>query len=137
MGPITHYIAAAFFSRIATRLTNSTRVMQVPELVEAQEIETEVLAIPGVLGIHDLHVWALTSQAVVGSLHVTVAHGTDIRPLLDEVKQTLHLQGVHSSAVQVELIDQVEPGNMYCQDPICSEDISLNRLCCDHHQESS
>ena len=109
---------------------------QVPELVVSEEVEKAVLSVVGVMGVHDFHVWSVSSHAAVGSLHITVADGTRLGPLMDEVKNMLHQHGVHSSTVQVELLSHksfdASQGTYHCLDPICSEDIVLNRLCCVH-----
>ena len=119
-------------SRVGMRC-NAT---QVPELVVSEEVEKAVLSVVGVMGVHDFHVWSVSSHAAVASLHITVADGTRLGPLMDEVKNMLHQHGVHSSTVQVELLSHksfdASQGTYHCLDPICSEDIMLNRLCCVH-----
>ena len=98
----------------------------------------DILNVQGVHGIHDFHMWAVSSQAVVGSIHIMVADGTQIMgPLINEVKHVLHQHGVHSSTVQVEffsmeVIRDLPSVCLSCLDPICDADITLKRLCCDH-----
>lgn len=42
----------------------------VPEGIDLGEVEQAMLAVPGVLGIHDLHVWALTTGKTSLTAHV-------------------------------------------------------------------
>jgi len=42
----------------------------VPEGINLGEVEQAMLAVPGVLGIHDLHVWALTTSKTSLTAHV-------------------------------------------------------------------
>ena len=42
----------------------------VPEGIDLEEVEQAMLAVPGVLGVHDLHVWALTTGKTSLTAHV-------------------------------------------------------------------
>ena len=55
------------------------RVSQVaPVHVDVDAIRTDLGAIPGVVDVHDVHVWTLTSEMDVATAHVMV--GADHRP---------------------------------------------------------
>ncbi|MCZ4512835.1 cation diffusion facilitator family transporter [Streptomyces sp. ActVer] len=43
-----------------------------PEDVDMAEVRSHILALPGVEGVHDLHVWTITSGLPVLSVHVVV-----------------------------------------------------------------
>ena len=45
--------------------------------------------IPGVLDVHDLHVWTITSEFVSLSAHLTIRNGTDPRAVLREANNVL------------------------------------------------
>ena len=90
-------------------LRQSTRVLleMVPAQVDLAALRARLLALPGVLSLHDLHVWQLDSARVVGSLHVIVDRGAaanDYRRIIDDVKGVLHAGGVHYSTVQPEFV---------------------------------
>ena len=81
----------------------------VPLHVDLTLLRSKLLSVPGVLSIHDLHVWTLDNSRVVGSLHVIVdrnAAAMDYRRIIDEVKATLHDAGVHASTVQPEFVSE-------------------------------
>ena len=81
----------------------------VPLHVDLTLLRAQLLALPGVLSIHDLHVWTLDNARVVGSLHIIVDRGaaaTDFRRIIDEVKGVLHQAGVHASTVQPEFVSE-------------------------------
>lgn len=46
-----------------------------PRGVDLQQVRRHVLDVPGVLALHDLHVWAITSGQPVLSVHVVVTDG--------------------------------------------------------------
>ena len=49
----------------------------------------DLAAIPGVVDVHDLHVWTLTSEMEVASAHIMVSVGTDHHAVLDEAREVL------------------------------------------------
>ncbi len=57
---------------------------------------------PGVVGLHDLHVWTITTGFVALSAHVTVS-GADPGTVLEGVRTVLHdAFGIEHSTIQVE-----------------------------------
>ncbi len=57
----------------------------------------------GVTGIHDLHVWTLTSEMDVATLHLVTTEGTDPHPILDGARELLqHEYGIAHATLQVE-----------------------------------
>jgi solute carrier family 30 (zinc transporter), member 1 len=80
---------------------------KVPNSVDIGALRTDLLAVHGVVGLHDLHVWALTDEKVIGTCHVTVIKGVDYADTCDRLKTVSHRHGVHKSAIQIEFIDDV------------------------------
>ncbi|MFD3455284.1 cation diffusion facilitator family transporter [Streptomyces sp. NPDC058691] len=80
-----------------------------PRDVDMADVRHHILALPGVEGLHDLHVWTITSGMPVLSAHVVVSPDT-----LDAVghEKVLHdLQGCLGSHFDVEHCTfQLEPG---------------------------
>jgi len=62
-----------------------------PEDLEYTEVEQAMLAIPGVRGVHDLHVWSLSSNDLALSAHVEIEDAalSEANSLLVAVKQML------------------------------------------------
>lgn len=93
----------------------------------------EVCSLPGVLSIHDAHLWELTKGRYVSSLHVRVS--TELHSSLSGIK-TLHKQirnvlddaGIHSVTVQLEFGDgSLEKS--HCSTP-CLSPSCLKVSCC-------
>lgn len=80
-----------------------------PQDVDTAEVRDHILALPGVEGLHDLHVWTITSGLPVLSAHVVVSP-----EVLDSVghERLLHeLQGCLGEHFDVEHCTfQLEPG---------------------------
>ena len=79
----------------------------VPPGFAMQEIEDEILATPGVVGLHDLHVWAVSSGKAVLTAHVVrdvAAPGTETA-LLDMLRDRLHARfEIHHVTLQLERV---------------------------------
>ena len=74
-----------------------------PEGLDIDEMRSRLTAIPGVTGIHDLHVWTLTSAMDVATLHLVAREGTDLHPVLDEARDLLNTEfGIQHATLQVE-----------------------------------
>jgi cobalt-zinc-cadmium efflux system protein len=64
-------------------------VQAAPAGTDLAAIDAELRAIPGVVDVHDLHVWTLTSEMEVATAHVMVAAGTDAHAVLDRARSLL------------------------------------------------
>jgi cobalt-zinc-cadmium efflux system protein len=66
-------------------------------------IEMQLQAIDGVVDVHDLHVWTLTSDMDVASVHLMVRDGTDTHGVLDRARVVLRDgHGIGHATLQVE-----------------------------------
>ena len=52
-------------------------------------MRAELAAIPGVVDVHDLHVWTLTSDMEVATAHVMVGADIDHHGVLDQARDLL------------------------------------------------
>jgi cobalt-zinc-cadmium efflux system protein len=64
-------------------------VQAAPPGTDVDAIEAGLAAIDGVVDVHDLHVWTLTSDMDVASAHVMVRSGTDTHSVLDQARSLL------------------------------------------------
>src|SRR2546421_6722397 len=79
-----------------------------PKDVDLEEVRAHILALPGVQGLHDLHVWTITSGLPVLSAHVVVA--PDVLDAVGHEKLLHDLQGCLGSHFDVEHCTfQLEP----------------------------
>lgn len=83
-------------------------VQAAPPELDVERIRQALLELDGVAGVHDLHVWTLTSEMHVMSAHVLVADHTD-RSVLPRAQQVLTERfGLQHATLQLEPCD--EPG---------------------------
>jgi len=73
-----------------------------PEHVDLDAIRDGLLAVPGVVDVHDLHVWTLTSEMDVASAHVMISTGVDAHSVLDQARVLLLHHDIAHATIQVE-----------------------------------
>jgi cobalt-zinc-cadmium efflux system protein len=77
----------------------------VPPHVDAGEIEAALKEVPGVEGVHDLHIWTVTSGFVALTCHAEVNQSCDIQQVLAEICQMLHERyGIRHVTIQPETV---------------------------------
>ena len=74
----------------------------VPTAVSLDAASAALLAIPGIRGVHDLHVWALAEDLPVVTAHLEVPVGADARRILLAATEALHRIGVGHATLQLE-----------------------------------
>ena len=74
-----------------------------PPDVDLSALRADLAAIDGVVDVHDLHVWTLTSEMENASAHLMVAAGTDSHTVLDQARDLLQTRyHVEHATLQVE-----------------------------------
>ncbi len=74
----------------------------VPSSVSLAAAASALHAVPGVSGVHDLHVWALAEDLPIVTAHLEVASGVDARGVLDGAVATLRTIGAGHATLQLE-----------------------------------
>ncbi|KXN81684.1 Zinc/cadmium resistance protein [Leucoagaricus sp. SymC.cos] len=59
-----------------------------PLYLDLAKVKEDLLSIPNVLSVHDLHVWHLSQSVILASLHICVPVGTSL-PEWEQIEQTL------------------------------------------------
>jgi len=74
-----------------------------PAHVDVDALRADLGAIPGVIDVHDVHVWTLTSAMDVATAHVMVHNETDHHSVLDQARNLLRDEyGIDHATFQVE-----------------------------------
>ncbi len=77
-------------------------IQAAPRHFDMGNAERRLCDIPGVVDVHDLHVWTLTSEMDVGSVHLMTTIDTDPHPVLDTARDILAEMGIAHATLQVE-----------------------------------
>jgi cobalt-zinc-cadmium efflux system protein len=86
-------------------LTEAVSVLMesAPGGIDVDEVRNAIRAAPGVAGVHDLHVWAITSGMNALSVHVIAENGRPPAELLRELRTVLHDRfGIDHVTIQIE-----------------------------------
>ncbi|KAI8876825.1 cation efflux protein [Backusella circina FSU 941] len=92
-----------------------------PNHIKPDEIENSLLEIPGVIAVHDLHIWTLSPGKSSLTVHVNVDPSTSISydEILSRGQQIIcSIYGVHHSTLQIES-DKAEFTH-HCKPDICT-----------------
>lgn len=118
------------------RESSAILMQTVPTHLKIQEIKDKlVLSCVGVLSVHELHIWQLAGNKIIASAHVHCRYvkGMTYLSMGQMVKQFFHEEGIHSTTIQLEFIDDMQSlsaagPNGSCLfecDSVCSE-----KMCC-------
>jgi cobalt-zinc-cadmium efflux system protein len=78
-------------------------VQAAPARLDLNAIKGDLAAIDGVADVHDLHIWTLTSEMDVASVHLMIPEASDPHRVLDEATRLLRDQhGIAHATLQVE-----------------------------------
>ena len=78
-------------------------VQAAPTRLDLAALHSELAALGGVIDVHDLHVWTLTSDMEVATAHLVVSTGTDAHGVLDQARALLaDRHGITHATLQVE-----------------------------------
>lgn len=67
-----------------------------------EEVKNSILDVEGVLSLHELHVWQLSENKLVASVHVLASRRHDFMPVAVKIRKVLHHLGIHSCTIQPE-----------------------------------
>jgi cobalt-zinc-cadmium efflux system protein len=88
--------------RLAARAVR-VLVQAAPPGTDLDAMERDLAAVTGVVDVHDLHAWTLTSDMEVVSAHLMVGPGTDTHGVLDAARIVLRERyGVAHATLQIE-----------------------------------
>jgi len=81
----------------------------VPEGVDTAAVRALLLDIPGVIGLHDLHIWGMSTTETALTCHLVIPRGHPGDAVLNGIAQQLHDRfGIHHATIQIELADTDE-----------------------------
>ncbi|EJF67023.1 cation efflux protein [Dichomitus squalens LYAD-421 SS1] len=103
--PIISLVITVIIFSSALPLVKSTAfilLQGVPATVSLDETRDAILAVDGVLSVHELHIWQLSENKIVASVHVMASRKHDFMPVAAKIRKALHDRGIHSSTIQPE-----------------------------------
>ena len=81
----------------------------VPEGVDATGVRAHLLTAPGVIGLHDLHIWGMSTTETALTCHLVMPGGHPGDAVLNRIAHELqHRFGIAHTTIQIELADTDE-----------------------------
>jgi cobalt-zinc-cadmium efflux system protein len=88
---------------ILLRDTTNVLLEGVPSGMSLPEIRAAITKLPGVGGLHDLHIWSMSNDEVSATMHVTLTEQADADAVRAAVARLLHdSYGIEHSTIQTE-----------------------------------
>ena len=92
-----------FSSWSLVRDSLSVLMQTVPKGIRLEDVRRTIESVNGVSAVHDLHVWAVTSDLFTLSAHAVVSNGGDFHEVLNGIEDTLKLQyNIEHITIQLE-----------------------------------
>ena len=74
-----------------------------PKGLDLDQLRKDLLTIDGVIDVHDLHAWTLTSEMDVATVHLMTSNTTHPHPVLDRARDVLQAKhNISHATLQVE-----------------------------------
>jgi len=106
---------------------------KVPANIDLNTLKQQLVAIKGVLEIHELHVWQLDSTRFLATCHVILKKEKSFPKISQDLQEVFHAAGVHSTTLQPEyhhhLLGKDKKGNR-CFDMVCELKECVEKTCC-------
>ena len=78
----------------------------VPSHVSLDSVRDSIRDVPGVVSVHELHVWQLSETTVVASVHTLIEPGADYMEVAGGIREAMHSHGIHSVTIQPEFYSE-------------------------------
>jgi zinc transporter 1 len=105
--PIVSLLISALILRGAIPLVKSCikiLMQSVPHTLNLENLKSELEKIPGVAAVHELHVWSLSDDKTIGSVHVLCLEEASFTKIVSAMKDIFHKYEIHSSTIQPEYV---------------------------------
>lgn len=107
-------------------------LQSVPSEISIKNLKMRLENIDGIHKIHDLHVWKLQSNCIIGTVHircVSLQTMTDYLNIAREVKQLFHEFNIHCTTIQPEFEENPEDLSGEIDYQACVLDCGPNKNC--------
>ncbi|CAI2730206.1 unnamed protein product [Schistosoma spindalis] len=104
-------------------------LQSVPSEICLKNLKTRMENIDGIHKIHDLHVWRLQSNCIIGTVHIRCVSLPDYLSIAREVKQLFHEFNIHCTTIQPEFEENIEGSIANTDYRTCVLDCGPNKNC--------
>jgi len=109
-------------------------MQSVPKGVILSSLREQLEKVPGVVAVHDLHVWQLVGAKIIGTVHIVCLKKREYMKIATEIKDIFHKFDIHSSTIQPEFIKEEKEPRQICQLD-CGTGVCITSTCCPKNVE--
>jgi len=111
--PLLSLVIVALIVAAALRLLRDAVTVlldRVPRGLDLAEVERALRELPGVLAVHDMHCWMITTEFIAFAAHLQVAPGHDPQRTIEDASRLLRERyGIGHSTLQPEVTPVYQP----------------------------
>jgi zinc transporter 1 len=105
MDPLASFLMSILIALSAIPLVKATsKILLQASKLDVSGIKQNIEALEGVIAVHELHVWELSDNKTIASVHVLLSSNVEYLQVCQSVKELLHEYGVHSTTIQPEFV---------------------------------
>ena len=99
----------------------------------------QISKVPGILSVHELHVWKLSGNKIIATGHITFHNSAEYMRIATDLKAFFHKKGIHSTTFQPEFTDPIEGVDRSTSNCIleCKRDCNPNTCCGQNNSNNS
>ena len=113
-------------------IIKSTKILlqYVPGQIDLDQLRDKILQIEHVRGVHELHVWQLDSDRLIGTAHINVDRSDNFDQISYKIKLCMHSIGIHNTTIQPEYENHIANEKLSeCSEPLCEEKCHEKHCC--------
>lgn len=117
---VSLFITIIIFSSAIPLSRKASKILlqATPSSISADDIKNEILSLPGVISIHDFHIWNLTESFFIATLHVYISATPDnFSNIAMSIRDIMHEYNIHSVTVQPEFLRNTNSSNKNNNNP--------------------
>lgn len=74
----------------------------VPEGISTDEVSKDICDIDGVMDVHHIHIWAISTNEIAMTAHVMIGNKDRMEKIVKDVKEKVRKRGIRHSTIEVE-----------------------------------
>lgn len=113
MDPVLSMIMVLLIMSSTIPLVHETALILLqttPDDVDVKTIETKIMSTPGVLAVHEFHVWRLVGMKIIATVHIRFVSLDHYLASAERIRDIFHNHKIHSVTVQPEFTEMFEKG---------------------------
>lgn len=118
-----------YFSIVLIKQTAKVLIDSVPVDINLNHIHQQLLQIPGIVSIHEPHVWEISHKYYYGFTHVVASSKDESQRIIRSVNDVMKNNGVHSITVQLEYLDDFPKGIDCNNKCLCAVSFGNDKRC--------